>query len=108
MEEDRCIAVDNSRKRAVTEARKNAFKKLSIILLDNDKTFLYIQDQPLPLFLFEDEEESEQRIKKEKEEKKKEIVEENNIIVAENEDESDVEEPKFKKPKITYTVSHSY
>jgi RNA recognition motif-containing protein len=109
LEDDRCTAVDNSRKRAVTEARKNAFKKLSIILLDNDKTFLYIKDQPLPLFLFENEEETEQRVKKEKEEGEKKVIEEkNNIIGVASDSESEVEEPKFKKPKITYTVSHSY
>lgn len=102
------MAVDNARKRAVTEARKNAFKKLAIILLDNDKTFLYIEGKPLPLFLFENEEETEERLKKESEGKKKESIEtESNIIVAESEG-NEVEEPKFKKPKITYTVSHSY
>jgi RNA recognition motif-containing protein len=108
LEDDRCTAVDNSRKRAVTEARKNAFKKLSIILLENDKSFLYIKDQPLPLFLFENEEETEQRIKKEKEEGEKKVIEENNIIGVASDSESEVEEPKFKKPKIAYTVSHSY
>jgi hypothetical protein len=109
LEDDRCTAVDNSRKRAVTEARKNAFKKLSIILLENDKTFLYIKDQPLPMILFENEEETEHRLKKEKEEgEMKASIEENNIIGVASDSESEVEEPKFKKSKLTYTVSHSY
>jgi len=55
LEEERCDAVDHSRKRAVTEARKNVFKKLAVILLDDNRSFLYIENNPFPkALMFED------------------------------------------------------
>eukprot|EP01127_Copromyxa_protea_P001242 TRINITY_DN11283_c0_g1_i1.p1 TRINITY_DN11283_c0_g1~~TRINITY_DN11283_c0_g1_i1.p1 ORF type:complete len:302 (+),score=58.87 TRINITY_DN11283_c0_g1_i1:11-916(+) len=53
-------AINYARKKAVTEARKNAFSRMAIILLENNKAMVYVPDCPLPEALLEPEEEVEE------------------------------------------------
>jgi hypothetical protein len=112
VEDVRYVAVDNSRKRAVTDSRKNAFKTLSIVLLPNDKSFLYVPGHPLPSFILD--EGHEESVAEVKRERSVEDNTESNRIFADPAGDIGMEQGKFKKQKVvsytprTYTVSHSY